>query len=219
MTNASNAVRETQAPSNVVELPVTAQPIPSTPKPKKFPSKMNMPRFKFEKAEQDFFGKHIWNVWSAEQNKLAERLRLVLADLSMNEALDVRYEVDFLECHQEIMTLSAGVDVDFMQATINDAHLVAGQYPGRLIGIEQLQPTVQAFELRNAGKKYGEEGDVDFETISYKLRQFLLDIRGIAQGQAQLGNAGLTLYITIPGPITDFKVLVRIMDAHAYAAV
>jgi len=130
--------------------------------------------FRFEREELAYFQKHVWSTWTPEQQRFAERLRTAIADLSMNPALEVDYEVDFTRNHSEVLTISCGSDRDILKVMITDARFVGGKTYTRL---QEMPPVLTAFELGNRGKKYGEHGEVDFETISYKLRQVMLDFR------------------------------------------
>jgi hypothetical protein len=136
--------------------------------------KSTLAGFRFEREELAFYQKHVWNVWTPEQQRLAERLRTAIADLSMNPALEVTYDVDYSRSHTEVLTISSGEDRDIFMATITDRRFVGGKPYTRM---QDMPPVISAFELTNAGKKYGDHGDVDFETISYKLRQVMLDFR------------------------------------------
>lgn len=130
--------------------------------------------FRFEREELAYFQKHVWNVWTPDQQRLAERLRTAIADLSMNPALEVDYEVDFTRGHSEVFTISCGSDRDVLKVMITDARFQGAKTYTRM---QEMPPVLSAFELGNRGKKYGEHGEVDFETLSYKLRQVMLDFR------------------------------------------
>lgn len=150
--------------------------------------KSTLAGFRFEREELAFYQKHVWNVWSIEQQRLAEKLRTAIADLSMNPALEVTYEVDYSRSHTEVLTISSGEDRGIFTAMITDNRFVGGKPYTRM---QDMPPVINAFELANAGKKYGDHGDVDFETISYKLRQVMLDFRyGTVYTTAWVGKDG-----------------------------
>ncbi len=130
--------------------------------------------FRFEREELAFFEKNVWSVRSPEQQRLATKLRTAFADLSMNPALQVDYDVDFQHAKSETLSIGCGADTGIIRAVITDSSFYGRTPYARLM---QNPSEVTAFELANQGKKYGVDDEIDFETISYKLRQLLGDLR------------------------------------------
>jgi hypothetical protein len=77
-------------------------------------TKTKMSGFRFEPEELAFFKKHVWKVWTPAQQRIAEKLRTAFADLSMNHALSVTYEVDFSKHYVERLSISSGEDEDIL---------------------------------------------------------------------------------------------------------
>ena len=130
--------------------------------------------FRFEREELAFFEENIWSVHKPEPPRLAATLRTAFADLSMNPALKVDYEVNFDNANVEVITISTPGDTSILRGQITNSSFYGHSRYERL---QNVPVALSAFELANAGRKYGYNGEVDFETISYKLRQLMTELR------------------------------------------
>jgi hypothetical protein len=95
--------------------------------------------------------------------------------------------------------------------------------------LQELPPVLTAFELGNKGRKYGDDYEVDFESVSYKLRQIMIDFRygtcyqgGFVEKQ-NLQGKGHLLQLTFrlqeaglapdQGAATDFHIVLEVKGA------
>lgn len=170
--------------------------------------------FLFEREELAFFEKRVWSVWTAEQQKIANHARVICADLSMNPQLTAAYEIVSNEMGLlvEKFTLDADGQQEIFELVISNVP----QAPvGQLQEIDFLAPAIHAFELRNQGHKYGHDGDVDFETISFKLRALLLGLKGqvVAVAKTNYDFLEVTFRLKEVGPQSSFYLNLKVKNA------
>lgn len=146
----------------------------TTPQPTTLEGKSTYQNFRFEREEIAFFEKQVWSRRPAADQKLATKVRTALADLSMHNDIQVDYIVEFGHAHSESFVLNSHNEFDLVRVHLTNARFHGTLPYKQLDGI----PDELALYLNsNAGKTFGELGQLDFETVAYKLRQLMLDLR------------------------------------------
>ncbi|MNU19642.1 hypothetical protein D3C71_78740 [compost metagenome] len=154
----------------------------TTTQPTTLVGKSTYKNFRFEREEIAFFDKQIWSRRPAVDQKLATKARTALADLSMHPDIQVDYELDFGNAHSETFVLNCHNEFDVVRVHLTDARF-HGNLPYKQV--DGVPDELALYLNSNTGATFGEEGQLGFETIAYKLRQLTLDLRlltGYASG-------------------------------------
>lgn len=178
--------------------------------------------FKFNKANTGFFEGHVWSQYTASQRSLADPARQMVADLAMNQDLQLDYATVYLSegaCPiKELFTLkvrnaeSALVPVLSMEMERGRPSpafrpmISLPMYPSLDTVRDELEKFEQACPgVYNSGE-IDTERNVDVRYITNKVRHLLSAVHGKAKGIAQQRERYLGVYLECYQPRDDFYI-------------
>lgn len=162
--------------------------------------KLSIPRFKFGEPENLFFTSHVWDEYEGNAKVVADRLRLFVADYSMNDAIALRYMVDTNGVFQTPSAEPTPALAETFEFSVDQKPLFEGDSsadikPFFILGFQtavgsrftggdiDLKPwetkalIFDEFALTLQGRYYSELGQVHAPALPYLLRTALTDIR------------------------------------------